>query len=381
MSINRWPFRRKPDGISGSLGSVANHVFALGENGLWNSYAFDVTPRTWDGARVAANARTIMGTPGNLVAITSAAENFVVAGVASVNRSVWIGLTDATGPSTLDGRTFPTTEGTFVWVTGEPLSFTNFNGGEPNDFNGAEDAVELTGGGGWNDNAAGSSLGQGDTMAASVVEFRHQLTNAQVAQTPSFKIVSYKSGATQITNLASADALINGFDRIRQTTSYYTRLSMTDSGSEGDFGGDNGVVGVLNEDDFAVQGTGFIRIATGGNYVFRLNADDGQRLRIDTDNNGTLDDIIVDDVLSGAHNVDSASITLSPGLYRTEWTWYERNGGAEGEFSASLNGGAFAVVGDTAVGGLAITQVPEPGSAVLGAFGLLGLLARRRRIA
>ncbi len=102
---------------------------------------------------------------------------------------------------------------------------------------------------------------------------------AQVALTPSIKIVSYKSGGTEITNLASADALIGGFNQARQTTSYYTRLSMTDSGGEADFGNDTGVVGILNEDDFVVQGTGFIRIDTGGSYVFRLNADDGQRLR------------------------------------------------------------------------------------------------------
>jgi hypothetical protein len=260
--------------------------------------------------------------------------------------------------------------------------FTAWGISEPNDFPPGEDATQMRSDGLWNDNVAGSSLGQSDTLFASIAEFRHQLTAAQVATTPSIKIRTAKSGSTLIDSLADADALLGGFDQSRLTTSYYTRLSMTDSGDEGDFGGDNGVVGVLNEDDFAVQGTGYFRVTTPGTYVFRLNSDDGQRLRVDTDNNGLLEDLVVNDVLSGPHNVDSAGYVLAPGLYQMEWTWFERSGGAEGELSASLNGGAFAPLGDTAVGGLAVTQVapvPEPGIGLLAGVGLLGLCGRRRR--
>jgi hypothetical protein len=39
-----------------------------------------------------------------------------------VARGLWIGLTDQV------------LEGTFVWVTGEPLTYTNWAGGEPNKF-------------------------------------------------------------------------------------------------------------------------------------------------------------------------------------------------------------------------------------------------------
>ena len=35
------------------------------------------------------------------------------------------------------------TEGTFVWVSGEPLGFTNWAAGEPNNNNGDEDYVAM----------------------------------------------------------------------------------------------------------------------------------------------------------------------------------------------------------------------------------------------
>jgi len=51
----------------------------------------------------------------------------------------WMGLTDQD------------LEGTFKWVTGEPLSYSNWASGEPNDYNGNEDWVEMYDNGTWND--------------------------------------------------------------------------------------------------------------------------------------------------------------------------------------------------------------------------------------
>jgi hypothetical protein len=42
-------------------------------------------------------------------------------------------------------------EGTFVWTDGTPSDFTNWNGGEPNDYGSGEDCAEATPGGSWND--------------------------------------------------------------------------------------------------------------------------------------------------------------------------------------------------------------------------------------
>ena len=50
----------------------------------------------------------------------------------------WIGATDAHS------------EGNFVWLSGTPWSYTNWNGGEPNN-SGDEDCVHLREDGKWND--------------------------------------------------------------------------------------------------------------------------------------------------------------------------------------------------------------------------------------
>lgn len=82
---------------------------------------------------------------GHLATINDAAENEWVrqnlANFGGVDRRVWIGYNDAVS------------EGTFAWVSGESASYTNWNGGEPNDSGGVEDFGELFGSNGqWNDN-------------------------------------------------------------------------------------------------------------------------------------------------------------------------------------------------------------------------------------
>jgi len=67
---------------------------------------------------------------GTLPIITSQAENDYITSVADGN--VWLGLTDEAN------------EGTFVWDDGTPLTYTNWNTGEPNNSNN-EDFVLVTG--------------------------------------------------------------------------------------------------------------------------------------------------------------------------------------------------------------------------------------------
>jgi hypothetical protein len=87
---------------------------------------------------------------GHLVTINDAAENdFVqlsVLGFDGADRRTWIGFNDTI------------TEGTFQWVSGEVSKYTNWNGGEPNDFGGNEDYTEMLGGNGqWNDQPDGGN--------------------------------------------------------------------------------------------------------------------------------------------------------------------------------------------------------------------------------
>ncbi len=372
--------------VAKAIPAHADHVYSQDANGTWNAYLLDPTPRTWDGARVNASSLSMGEVAGNLAVMTSAEEDARVFSIGGGGRrDVWIGLTDSTVASTLDGYdasvAIGASEGNFRWITNEPFQYSNWNGGEPNDVAG-EDAAHVGLNGKWNDNQAGASIGQLDTTFASVIEFRLQLSDEQVARTNTLKVTSYKSGTTAIQSLAGADALFAGTDQLRKTTAYYTRASMTDSSAEADFVNDPGVIGIANEDNFAVLSTGYVVVKPGeeGEFVFRINADDGQRLRLDTDGDGTLEDVIVNDVLSGPHNVDSIAITLAAGSYALEWTWFEATGGAEGELSASRDGGAFFALGDVAAGGLGVSQIPEPSVAMLGMLGLAGLLGRRRRV-
>jgi hypothetical protein len=85
---------------------------------------------TWTDARQAC-----LNMGGHLVTVTSPAENNFIF---NLWPNGWIGLTDEV------------VEGQWRWVTGEPFSWSNWNGGEPNNSNN-EDYIQFVGGGKWND--------------------------------------------------------------------------------------------------------------------------------------------------------------------------------------------------------------------------------------
>jgi hypothetical protein len=95
---------------------------------------------SWSAAEATAIAHG-----GHLATVNDADENeFLRAGVLGfdgADRRGWIGFNDVA------------LEGTFVWTSGEPITYTNWNAGEPNNSGGAEDATEMFGSNGeWNDN-------------------------------------------------------------------------------------------------------------------------------------------------------------------------------------------------------------------------------------
>lgn len=94
---------------------------------------------TWNEARALAELRTFNGMRGHLATLATAAESDFVWQSLGEPVEYFIGLSD-TGA-----------EGTFAWVTGEPLTFTNWRNGEPNNAFGVEHGVELTHFGKWND--------------------------------------------------------------------------------------------------------------------------------------------------------------------------------------------------------------------------------------
>ncbi len=387
-------------------------------DGTWNAYQQDGVSRTFDGSRNFAGLQTFQptygtavlppgqlfgpNTTGNLVAITSAAENAAMTQISNGTRH--IGLTDSTSVSTIDSYnyaalgTFETGGGGaalasgggdpgFRWVTGESTAYKAWNSGEPNDFNAVEDSADLNDAGIWNDITSGSTLaGQlDDNQKGGIIEYRVNVPASIITTIDAWKGTMYKSGSTQITNLAAADALIGGSDLTGSATAYYTHMNVTENGGEGFFSGDVGVFGTNggDSDDYAFQGIGKLVIDSTGSYQFRTTSDDGARLRIDLNFDADFLDpgelVISDDALQGQSNqVNSLLLTLDPGLYNIEYTWFERGGGAGGELSASKDGGAFIILGNDEGGGLNVVQIPEPATALLGAAGLLAFIRRRR---
>jgi len=85
-----------------------------------------LTNSTWTDAEAFA-----VSLGGHLVTINNVAENTWVANTfsqyGSINRALWIGINDAA------------IEGTFVWSSGEAVTYTNWAPGEPNNAGGNED--------------------------------------------------------------------------------------------------------------------------------------------------------------------------------------------------------------------------------------------------
>ncbi len=92
----------------------------------------------WTEAQAAAT-----GLGGNLVSINNAAEETWLRSTIGASERFWIGLTDQG------------TEGTWAWISGDAVTYTNWNGGEPNSGGGSyqEDyaVINWVGTGQWND--------------------------------------------------------------------------------------------------------------------------------------------------------------------------------------------------------------------------------------
>jgi len=145
--------------LVGSIGTIAAQAqpsilyqAPTGPGGTWNLYEYVLGGTTFANAQTASDGiANPLGGPalGYLVEIGDTLENSVVNNM-TYRGDAWIGLTDRVG---IAGAT----EGNFKWTNGAPLVFTNYNTGEPNDA-GGEDAIHITGGGGWNDNKSGYGL-------------------------------------------------------------------------------------------------------------------------------------------------------------------------------------------------------------------------------
>lgn len=107
-----------------------------------HSYLITTGLSSWPAAEAQA-----VSIGGHLVTINNQAENDWVRQTFAPYGDLWIGFTDQVQ------------EGNFVWASGEPVTYTHWNGGEPNNSGGAENWAELYASSGfWNDVSIGGNL-------------------------------------------------------------------------------------------------------------------------------------------------------------------------------------------------------------------------------
>ncbi|HEX6914028.1 MAG TPA: HYR domain-containing protein, partial [Chitinophagaceae bacterium] len=117
------------------VGTLPTSIPGYTYKGMFGGHTYFVsnTQATPENAHAAA-----IGLGGHLATIGSAAENSFIAAMRP--DRMWIGFTDRD------------VEGTYRWVTNEPILYTNWSGGEPNNAGGNEDwAVINWSGSAWND--------------------------------------------------------------------------------------------------------------------------------------------------------------------------------------------------------------------------------------
>ncbi len=198
--------------------------------GTFNGHGYYESTDQYNWANAISSSRAVGA---HLISITSAAENnFVMANFNLRFSYTWIGLRN-TG-----------TVGSFVWVTGEPLTFTNWIPGEPNNLymepnnptvfepfvhiNGYYDSLAR-----WNDNS-GSTIAKylaeydsalityrqisgptnGDSLKAGTYSICYERTNTftQIRDTCCFSITVLCSTATPMDAISSQSARINEAD-------------------------------------------------------------------------------------------------------------------------------------------------------------------------
>ncbi len=130
--------------LKGSDNLIGNNVGNYSYLGLFNNHRYYLSNNssTWTDAKLSS----IMA-GGHLATITSEPENTFIS--TKYSSQAWIGLTDEDQ------------EGIFKWVTNEPLIYSKWWSGQPDDYDGGEDYVETNYGdiGYWNDQKNDHSFG------------------------------------------------------------------------------------------------------------------------------------------------------------------------------------------------------------------------------
>ena len=139
---------------SNTGGPISGFIYLGSING--SHYYCSSAPATWATAR-----QNCINLGGDLAVINTASENAFLANGLLAN-SAWVGGTDMNS------------EGSFRWVDNSPFSYTNWFVGQPNNYNGTQDHLELLKSGEWNDQ-------HGSVTLEYVLEISNCITTTQTA--------------------------------------------------------------------------------------------------------------------------------------------------------------------------------------------------------
>jgi hypothetical protein len=175
-------------------------------------------------------------------------------------------------------------------------------------------------------------------------------------------ITTYTNPGVEITSMAIADQVFSGARPQRfDASTTVAQVDLFENGGVGQFAinlafpGVDQNEGVGDTKDFTARATGTLVVNAAGPYDFFTDSDDGNRFRLDLNQNGTFEDatesIVPDGGLQGAGTPErSAIINLVPGNYNFEVSFFERGGG--GSIDAGYRVGATQYVLGDAAGGI-----------------------------
>ena len=112
------------------------------DGGNCHAYAGIRKGLDWYAAKADAEAQMYNGKKGHLVTITSVEESVFIKSNVATDTNTWY-----------TGAARTTAGGPFVWITGEPFSYTNWATGQPDNGGNVENVIEynFSGNGRWND--------------------------------------------------------------------------------------------------------------------------------------------------------------------------------------------------------------------------------------
>ena len=258
-----------------------------------NQYFLTSSFLTWTQAQAEAES---LG--GNLVSINDADEEAWLKENFGQDEGFWIGINDVDN------------EGNFEWVSGDPVTYTNWAPGEPNDAGRAQDFGWINYGATrqWDDNFANARL-------RGIIEIGGSNPTGPINGTGNGLRGEY-------------------FNNIDFTDSTVTRIDSTVNFDWGSGSPDSAIA----SDTFSVRWTGEIASRFSETYTFRTTADDGVKLWIN-------DQLIIDNLVEQSPTINEGSIALVAGQkYAIRLEYYENSGDALAQLSWFSNSQPLEVV-------------------------------------